>query len=149
MQNVPKGPFPFKGKGENLDWRIKPLRGRVDSLRSELEMVVTSMRQLISDYDNTFEGKLSAYLVFHRTANGNYLRWRMNGVKQRYFAIANDEIGESFLRLQSGAVQRVLLDFEQQRLRINILHGWYFYEEKSLVKLLENTKRIHALARAI
>ncbi|MBL1259993.1 MAG: hypothetical protein COB33_005615 [Thiotrichaceae bacterium] len=147
MQNMPKGPFPFKGKGENRDWRMKTLRARVNYLQTELEMVVETMYGLIGEYDRTFAGKLTAYLVFHRTASGNYIRWRMNGVKQRYFAIANDEIGEAFLQTQSATVQKVLLDFEQHRIRLNLLHGLCLYESKSLEKLIENTRRVNKLAR--
>ena len=149
MQDFAKGPFPFKGKGENCDWRIKTLRTRVEYLKTELETVVKTMRDLIGDYDKTFEGKLTAYLVFHRTANGNYVRWRMNGVRQRYFAIANDKIGEVFLKTQSSTVQKVLLDFEQHRLRLNLIHGLYYYESKSLEKLIENTKRVNTLAKVV
>ncbi|MEW7996440.1 MAG: hypothetical protein AB2825_18610 [Candidatus Thiodiazotropha endolucinida] len=147
MQNLPKGPFPFKGKGENCDWRIKTLRTRIDCLQAELERILQTMQQLIREYDSAFEGKLTAYLVFHRTANGNYLRWRMNGVKQRYFAIANDEIGERFLKTLSPTVQKVLLDFEQHRIRLNLLHGLYLYESKSLDRVIDNTTRINKLAR--
>ena len=148
MQNIPKGPF--KGKRamqEYYDWRIKSLRARETLLQTELESVTKTMRELIGDYDQTFAGKLTAYLVFHRTASGVYLRWRMNGVKQRYFAIANDEIGERFLRTQSTVVQKVLLDFEQHRLRLNLLHGLYYYETKSLERLIKNTRQVNKLAK--
>ena len=146
MQNTPKGPFPFKGKGE-IDWRIKSLRERSEFLRSELKTVINTMRSLIDNYDATFEGKLATYLVFHCTANGTYIRWRMNGTKQRYFAIANDEIGESFLNTQSAPVKKVLLGFEQHRLRLNLLHGLYFYESRSIEKLIASMRRVSALAR--
>ncbi len=146
MTHFAKGPFKGKGEYKN-DWRIKSLRGRVEQLQAELQIVVKTMCSLINDYDNTFTGTLTAYLAFHKTANGNYVRWRMNGVKQRYFAIANDEVGEMFLRTQSETVRNVLLDFEQHRLRLNLLHGLNFYETRSLAKLIENTKRINKLAR--
>ena len=146
MQNFAKGPFKGKGEHEN-DWRIKSLRGRVEQLQAERQAIVNTMYSLIDDYDRTFTGTLTAYLAFHKTANGSYVRWRMNGVKQRYFAIANDEIGETFLRTQSITVRKVLLDFEQHRIRLNLLHALCFYEAKSLEKLIENTKRTNALAR--
>jgi len=146
MTHFAKGPF--KGKGEHKnDWRLKSLRNNVEQLQTELKKTVKTMRSLIEDYDKTFTGTLTAYLAFHKTANGSYVRWRMNGVKQRYFAIANDEIGETFLRTQSITVRKVLLDFEQHRIRLNLLHALCFYEAKSLEKLIENTKRTNALAR--
>ena len=148
MQNVPKGPFPFKGKeSPPYDWRIKTLRTRETQLQSELESLARTMRELIIEYDRIFSGKLTAYLVFHRTANGIYLRWRMSNVKQRYFAIANDEVGERFLKTQSTAVQKVLLDFELHRLRLNFLHGLYYYEFKSIQKLIKCTKQVNKLAK--
>jgi len=146
MTHFAKGPFKGKGEYKN-DWRVKSLRGNVEQLQTELKTIVETMRSLINDYDKTFTGTLTAYLAFHKTANGNYVRWRMNGVKQRYFAIANDEIGETFLRTQSITVRKVLLDFEQHRIRLNLLHALYFYEAKSLEKLIENTKRVNTLAR--
>jgi len=146
MTNFAKGPF--KGKGEYRNgWRVKSLRENLGQLKAELETIVKTMHSLIHDYDRTFSGSLTAYLAFHKTANGNYVRWRMNGIKQRYFALANDEIGETFLRTQSVTVQKVLLDFEQHRLRLNLLHGLCFYEEKSLGKFIENTRRVSQLAR--
>jgi len=146
MPNFAKGPF--KGKGEHRnDWRVKSLRGSVEQLQAELQTTVGMMYSLIDDYDRTFSGSLTAYLAFHKTANGNYVRWRMNGVKQRYFALANDDIGETFLRAQSVTVRKVLLDFEQHRLRLNLLHGLCFYEVKSLSKFIVNTKRVNQLAR--
>lgn len=146
MPNFAKGPFKGKGAHRN-DWRMKSLRGSVEQLQAELKTIVETMYTLINDYDRTFSGSLTAYLAFHKTANGNYVRWRMNGVKQRYFALANDDIGETFLRTQSVTVRKVLLDFEQHRLRLNLLHGVCFYEKKSLNKFIENTKRVSQLAR--
>jgi len=146
MQNFAKGPFKGKGKHRN-DWRVKSLRGSVEQLQAELQTTVETMHSLIDDYDRTFSGSLTAYLTFHKTANGNYVRWRMNGVKQRYFALANDDIGETFLRTQSVTVRKALLDFEQHRLRLNLLHGLCFYEVKSLGKFIGNTKRVNQLAR--
>lgn len=146
MTHFAKGPF--KGKGEyRNDWRVKSLRESVEQLRAEQKKVVKTMCSLIDDYDKTFTGTLTAYLALHKTANGNYVRWRMNGVKQRYFAIANDEIGEMFLHTQSVTVRKVLLDFEQHRLRLNLLHGLCFYEARSLEKFIENTKQVNKLAR--
>jgi len=148
MQNFAKGPFKGKGEVKN-DWRIKSLRGRVEQLQAERQAIIKTMYSLIDDYDQTFTGTLTAYLAFHKTANGNYVRWRMKGVKQHYFAIANDEIGETFLRTQSVTVRKVLLDFEQHRLRLNLLHGLHFYEAKLLEKLIENTKRVNNLTREV
>jgi len=145
MQDFAKGPFKGKGGCKN-DWRMKSLRGRIEQLQAEQKMVLKTMSSLVDDYDKTFSGTLTAYLAFHKTVSGNYLRWRMNGVKQRYFAIANDEIGETFLRTQSKTVRKVLLDFEQHRLRLNLLHGLNFYETKSLGKLIENTRQVNKLA---
>lgn len=146
MTNFAKGPF--KGKGEyRNDWRVKSLRESVEQLQVELKTIIETMYSLIDDYDKTFTGTLTAYLAFHKTANGNYVRWRMNGVKQRYFAIANDDIGETFLRAQSVTVRKVLLDFEQHRIRLNLLHGLCFYEVKSIGKFIGNSKRINQLAR--
>jgi len=146
MQNFAKGPFKGKGEYKN-DWRMKSLRGRAEQLQAERQTIVKAMYSLIDDYDKTFTGTLTAYLAFHKTANGHYVRWRMNGVKQRYFALANDEVGETFLRTQSVTVRKVLLDFEQHRLRLNLLHGLCFYEAKSLDKFIENTKRVNQLAQ--
>lgn len=146
MQTIAKGPFPFKGKGEN-NWQLRTLRGRVEHLQAEQQRIVRMMYALIDDYDRTFSGNLPAYLVFHKTANGNYVRWRMSGVKQRYFAIADDAVGESFLTSQSPTVRKVLLDFERQRLRLNLLHGLYFYESKSLERLISHSTQVNRLAR--
>jgi len=146
MTNFAKGPFKGKGEYKN-DWRVKSLRGSVEQLQAELKTIVATMNALIDDYDQTFTGALTVHLALHKTTNGNYIRWRMNGVKQRYFAIANDAIGETFLRTQSVTVRKVLLDFEQQRLRLNLMHGLCFYQVKSLEKLIENTKQVNKLAR--
>jgi hypothetical protein len=146
MHTITKGPFPFKGKGEN-DWCLKTLRERVERLQTERQRIVRMMHVLIDDYERTFAGNLSAYLVFHKTANGNYVRWRMSGVKQRYFAIADDAIGKEFLASQSPTVRKVLLDFEKQRLRLNLLHGLHFYESKSLERLILHSREVNRLAR--
>lgn len=147
MQTTAKGPFPFKGKGQD-DWRMKTLRERVEHLQSERQRIVRMMHGLIDDYDRTFAGNLCAYLVFHKTANGNYVRWRMSGAKQRYFSIANDKIGEQFMAAQSPTVRKVLLDYEQQRLRLNLLHGLHFYEAKSIERLIDHSREVSKLARA-
>ena len=146
MQNIAKGPF--KGKGEyRNNWRMKSLRESLGQLHGERQVTIKTMYSLINDYERTFSGSLTAYLAFHKTVNGNYVRWRMNGIKQRYFAIANNDIGETFIRAQSVTVRRVLLDFEQHRLRLNLLHGLCFYEAKSLEKFIESTRRVNQLAQ--
>jgi len=137
MPDTAKGPFPFKGKGGN-DWSIPSLRGRIEHLQKKRELTLRQMKSLIDDYENTFDNKLPAYLVLHKTANGQYLRWRMSGVKQRYFSIAEDEIGKSFLLSQSRPVRGVLMDIEKNRLQLNLLHGEVFYQIKSLRKLISH-----------
>lgn len=141
MQSAPKGPFPFKGKGED-HWNIRSLRNRVELLQNDRAFILKQMQSLINEYDTTFSNQLDAYLVFHKTGNGNYLRWRMSGVKQRYFGISGDEIGESFLTSNSPTVQKVLLDYERNRLKLNLSHGLCFYEIKSLNRLISGFKEI-------
>ena len=146
MTLAAKGPFPFKGKGGS-HWNIPTLRSQLEELQQQRELTIRQMKTLINEYEATFENKLQAYLVMHKTANGQYLRWRMSGIKQRYFAIADDEIGKTFLFSHSQPVKKVLSDFEETRLRLNYLHGLQFYEIKTTKKLIAQLMTLNEYAR--
>jgi len=147
MTLASKGPFPFKGKGGN-GWNIQTLREQLESLKQQRELTLRQMKTLIYEYETTFGNQLQAYLVMHKTANGQYLRWRMSGIKQRYFAIADDEIGQTFLLSHSPAVMKVLSEFEEARLRLNYLHGIRFYEIKTTRKLINQLLALNEHSRA-
>jgi len=147
MTPVPKGPFPFKGKGGN-HCNIPTLRDQLKALQQQRESTLRQMKSLINEYETAFGNQLQAYLVMHKTANGQYLRWRMSGIKQRYFAIADDEIGQTFLLSHSPTVMKVLSEFEEARLRLNYLHGLQFYETKTTKKLINQLSALNEHARA-
>lgn len=147
MTLASKGPFPFKGKGGNA-WNVQFLREQLESLQQQRELTLRQMKTLIHEYETTFGNQLQAYMVMHKTANGQYLRWRMSGIKQRYFAIADDDIGKTFLAAHSTTVMRAISDFEESRLRLNYLHGIQFYEIKSTRKLITQLLDINEYSRA-
>ena len=147
MPLASKGPFPFKGKGGD-HWNIQTLRDQLETLQQQRELTLRQMKTLIHEYETTFGNQLQAYLVIHKTANGQYLRWRMSGIKQRYFAIADDDIGKTFLTSHSTTVMKSLSGFEESRLRLNYLHGILFYEIKSTRKLISQLLALNESSRA-
>ncbi|MES9927667.1 MAG: hypothetical protein ABW158_06085 [Candidatus Thiodiazotropha sp. 6PDIVS] len=147
MTLASKGPFPFKGKGGD-HWNIPTLRDQLETLQQQRELTLRQMKALINEYEAAFGNQLQAYLVMHKTANGQYLRWRMSGIKQRYFAIADDEIGQTFLSSHSPTVMKVLSEIEETRLRLNYLHGVYFYEIKTTKKLISQLLALNEQSRA-
>ena len=146
MHTTTKGPFPFKGKGVG-DWRSKTMGQRSEDLAQTMKQIEQLMQALIDDFDHTFSGALSAYLTCQRTINGRYLRWRVRGAKQRYFAIANDPTGEAFLTAHSAAVRKALLEFERQRLQLNLQYTLCHHEHKTLQRMLTNQRRLRQLTR--
>ncbi len=147
MTLASKGPFPFKGKGGN-GCNIQTLREQLESLQQQRELTLRQMKTLINEYETTFGNQLQAYLVMHKTANGQYLRWRMSGIKQRYFAIADDDIGKTFLSSHSTPVMKSLSGFEESRLRLNYFHGVLFYEIKSTRKLISQLLALNESSKA-
>lgn len=146
MSLASKGPFPFKGKGGN-GCNIQTLREQLESLQQQRELTLRQMKTLIHEYETTFGNQLHAYLVMHKTANGQYLRWRTSGIKQHYFAIADEVVGKAFLTSYSTTVMKSLSSFEESRLRLNYLHGVLFYEIKSTRKLINNLMSLNESLR--
>ncbi len=149
MQGAPKRPFPlpFKGKGDDCDWRMKTLRRRLEVTQAMCGEIERDMRQLIHHFEQTFRSTLPAYLALHNTGNGRYVRWRISDRRQRYFTLCHNETGEQFLQPLSPSVKRVIFDFEQQRLQLNLLHALYHFEAKTLGRFLSDRKALTALRR--
>ena len=147
MQLSPKGPFPFKGKGEPGDWRLKTLRHQFDQSREALTEIERTMLNLVDQFEQTFTSPIAAYLVLHKTGSSKYLRWRMWGSQQSYFSVCQNERGAQFLASLSAPVRQVVLDYEQQRIRLNLLHGVYQYETKSLQRFVTDQRDLNKLIR--
>lgn len=141
MHHLAKGPFPlpFKGKGEEF-WRSPSLRRRLDEAQGNCREIEQAMQALIDEYEQTFSTPLSAYLTLHRTGNGLYVRWRMAGTRQSYFSLATNEIGKVFYGSLSPAVRQVIFDFEQRRLRLNLMHGMVMYESRALQRFMAEVR---------
>ena len=137
MQPLAKGPFPlpFKGKGEE-SWRSPVLRQRLEEAQRNCREIELAMQMLIDEFEQTFSTPLTAYLTLHRTGRGLYLRWRMAGSRQSYFSLASNETGQTFYGSLSPAVRQVVFDFEQRRLRLNLLHGLVLHESRSLQRFM-------------
>lgn len=150
MQSQPKRPFllPFKGKGASDGWRVKTLRQRLELSQSSCIEIDQEMKKLIDYFGQTFRSALPAYLALHNTGNGKYLRWRKAGSQQSYFTLHENQSGEHFLQSLSMPVRQVILDFEQQRLRLNLLHGLHHYESKTLKRFLSEQKALNGLRRS-
>ena len=147
MQSPPKGPFLFKGKGATDDWRLKTLRGYFEQCSDSLAEIEQAMRKLVDEFEQTFSSPIAAYLVLHNTGNGKYIRWRQWGSKQRYFALCDNEQGEQFITSLSPPVRQVVFDYEQQRIRLNLLHGIYHYQTQRLKQFLSEQKALNRLRR--
>ena len=148
MQFAAKGPFPlpFKGKGGRVDWRPRSLRRRLELTRAIRGEVEQSMHALIDQFKQTFRPPRPAHLTLHKTGNGQYVRWRLRAsrlVKQQYFELSGSEVGTNLLHSLSPVVRKTYLDFEYERLKLNLLYGLHHYEVRSLQRYLET---VHALA---
>lgn len=148
MHRLPKGPFPlpFKGKGEEA-WNRKALQQSLLNSQSQCEEIERGMHALIARFDETFGSPLTATLTLHRTGNGIYLRWRMAGSGQSYFTLANNPTGEAFISQLPRSVMRVIFEFEQQRLRLNLQHGIALYQARSIKRYLAESVATHQLSR--
>ncbi len=146
MHPVTKGPFPlaFKGKGAEF-WRSQALQQRRELAQSSCREIEQAMQSLINEFEQTFTTPLSAYLTLHRTGNGLYVRWRRVGTRQSYFSLASNEIGKLFYDSLSAAVRQVVVDFEQSRLRLNLLHGLALHEARSLERFIQAQRALHQL----
>jgi len=150
MQCAYKGPFPlpFKGKGDDSEWRMKTLQRRLASAEEACREIERDIRALIRHFEQTFTATLPASLALHNTGNGKYVRWRMAGSQQRYFTLYQNETGEQFLQPLSPPVRQVIMDFEKQRLRINLLYGLHHYESKMLQRFLNEQAALNALIKS-
>ena len=149
-----KGPFPlsFKGKGDLVDWRHRSLQRRLEQTRVARDETEQSMRALIDDFKQTFRPPWPAHLTLHNTGNGQYIRWRLRGsrlVKQQYFELSGNGIGLNFLNSLSSSAREVYLEFEQERLKLNLLYGLHHYEAKRLQHYLDATHHLDVLRRGI
>ena len=149
-----KGPFPlpFKGKGSQEDWRPRSLRRRLERTRAIRDELEQCMRDLIDQFKQTFRPPRPAHLTLHNTGNGQYVRWRLRAsrlIKQQYFEISDSKVGTNLLHSLSPAVREVYLDFEQERLKLNLLYGLHHYEVKSLQRYLDTVHRLGVLKRGI
>jgi len=69
----------------------------------------------------------------------------MWGSQQSYFSVCQNERGARFLASLSPPVRQVILDYEQQRIRLNLLHGIYQYETKSLQRFVTDQRDLNKL----
>ena len=154
MQFDAKGPFllPFKGKGDRVDWRLRSLRRRLELTRAMRDEIEQCMHALIDQFKQTFRPPWPAHLTLHNTGNGQYVRWRLRGsrlVKQRYFELAGNEVGMNLLRSLSPPVRKVYLEFEQERLKLNLLYGLHHYEVRRLQRYLDAVHELGGLKRGL
>lgn len=154
MQFDAKGPFPlpFKGKGGRADWRLRSLRRRLEltcAIRDEIEQC---MLALIDQFKLTFRPPWPAHLTLHKTGSSQYVRWRLRGsrlVKQQYFELSGNKVGTNLLHSLSPPTREVYLEFEQERLKLNLLYGLHHYEVRSLQRYLDTVHKLDALKRGI
>ena len=149
-----KGPFPlpFKGKGSREDWHPKSLRRRLERRRDMRDEIERCMRALIDQFKQTFRAPRPAHLTLHNTGNNQYVRWRLRGsrlVKQQYFELLGNDVGLNLLLSLSPHAREVYLEFEQERLKLNLLYGLHQYELRSLQRYLDTVHKLGALKRGI
>lgn len=152
MKFTAKGPFPlsFKGKGSQEDWRPRSLRRRLEYMRAMRDEIEQCMRDLIDQFKQTFRPPRPAHLTLHNTGNGQYVRWRLRAsrlVKQQYFELSGSEVGTNLLHSLSPAVRKAYLDFEQERLKLNLLYDFHHYQARSLQRYLESVYALGMLKR--
>ena len=155
MQFDPKGPFPlpFTGKGGgDTDWRSRSLQQRLENSQSKRGEIEQAMRTLVEQFKQTFRPPWPAHLTLHNTGNSQYVRWRLqdNQVSSKhYFELLHSPSGISLLQSLSSAVRQVYLEFEQERLKLNLLYGLYHYEVRSLQRYLDSVRCLSALKRGL
>ncbi len=154
MQFDAKGPFPlpFKGKGGRVDWRLRSLRQRLDYTRAMRDEIGQCMLALIDQFQQTFRPPRPAHLTLHKTGSSQYVRWRLRGsrlVKQQYFELSANEVGMNLLSSLSPPAREVYLEFEQERLKLNLLYGMQHYEVRSLQRYLDTVHKLDELKRGV
>lgn len=143
-----KGPLPFKGKGDRVDWRLRSLQRKLELTRATRDEIGQSMRALIDQFKQTFRPPWPAHLTLHNTGNSQSIRWRLRGsrlIQQQYFELLMSDTGLSLLDSLSPAVRNVYLAFERERLQLNLQYGLHHYEVRSLQRYLNAAHRMNAL----
>lgn len=135
-----------------MDWQLRSLRHRLEltcAIRDEIEQC---MLALIDQFKLTFRPPRPAYLTLHKTGTSQYVRWRLRGsrlVKQQYFELSSSKVGMNLLHSLSPPTREVYLEFEQERLKLNLLYGLHHYEVRSLKRYLDSVHNLGVLKRGI
>ena len=109
-----KGPFKGKGGAER----------RLEELEIEIVAVRERMKNLVARYKATFRAPAPAYLTTHSREAGVAVRWRTRGRngRQYHFDLLDRDSDHAriFLRVMPRETWPVLLQFEMERLALNL-----------------------------
>jgi hypothetical protein len=118
------------------------------TMRDEIEQ---GMIALVEQFKQTFRPPRPAHLTLHKTGNGQYVRWRLQGsrlVKQQYFELSG-EVGRNLLHSLSPPVREAYLVFERARVKLNLLYGLHHYELRSLQRYLDTVHKLEGLKEGL
>ncbi|MDH5181546.1 MAG: hypothetical protein OEZ39_05140 [Gammaproteobacteria bacterium] len=154
MQFDSKRPFllAFKGKGGDVDWRLRSLQQQLELLQASCVEIDCAMQSLIDRFKQSFRPPWPAHLILHNTGNGKYVRWRLPAnrlTRQTYFELLHSDTGIGLLQSLPSAVRKVYLEFEQERLQLNLLYGSSHYEARNLERYLDSVRRLISLKRGL
>lgn len=131
--------LPFKGKGG--------VRQRLRQLERQRTEVETHMRQLAAAYQRTFRAPRVAHLVVHAQGGYVHLRWRASargGAAASFFELTTSAQGQQVLNHLPALARALCLNFEQQRLALNLAAILAQHEQRRLREYLAKWDALRA-----
>lgn len=140
IQAETKGPLlPFKGKGG--------ARIRLRELEQRQMLIEQAMRTLAQAFKTTFRPPRAAHLVVHHHGGYFNLRWRATantGDGQTFFELTTSDHGQRVLAGLPSAVRTLFLDYERQRLQLNLASSLCQHELRRLCDYLSKLDALRA-----
>lgn len=122
-----KGPLlPFKGKGS--------VRCRLRELEDRHVAILERMRWTMKEFNASFRPPRPAHLALHHQGCYHHLRWRAPAAAggQVFLELCDSEAGRYLLQALPLTARPVFLDFERQRLDLNLASSLCRHEERRL-----------------
>jgi hypothetical protein len=137
LQAELKGPLlPFKGKGG--------ARGRLHELEERQTALEHQMRALAASFTVTLRAPRPASLVVHHYGGYYHLRWRAAGGRQTFFEFCTSGHGQQLLTSVPDPARALLLQFERQRLALNLASSTCQHELRRMRDYLTKLEALQA-----
>ena len=140
LQAELKGPLlPFKGKGG--------ARGRLRELEERQGTLEHQMRALAASHMATLRAPRPTYLVVHHYGGYYHVRWRASaaaGGRQTFFELCTSGHGQQLLTSVPDPARALLLQFERQRLALNLAASTCQHELRRMRDYLTKLEALRA-----